>query len=296
MNKVRDNERALTCTHLVNFIKRHHRHWLQEYLEEKKRGQEYRSLLKLLQLFCARHGFTQQKPAKSKKRQDELEEIRQAFAVDFYRIHDGFSPHAIFNVDETAVTYDMPPNKIWAVRGENSKIEWRKTILPDDGLNLEDSLTAANSSRFPWATSMQYKKAPGWTSVCGPTILSLCSSLKFREPSVLLADNYDSHVSAKGHKTEEQVGCLVAAIPPNAASVVQPLDVGVMAPFKRHLRDLWLQEDLIEGEDGDEEHDVDLMYVSARQKRFAMIARAIKAWSRITPQEIRRSFAKALPS
>ncbi|KAF0694600.1 Aste57867_14536 [Aphanomyces stellatus] len=73
------------------------------------------------------------------------------------------------------------------------------------------------------------------------------------------------------------------------------LDVGVMAPFKRHLRDLWLQEDLIEGEDGDEEHDVDLMSVSARQKRVAMIARAIKAWSRITPQEIRCSFAKALP-
>ncbi|KAF0683163.1 Aste57867_24756 [Aphanomyces stellatus] len=103
MNKMRDNERALTSTHLVNFIKRHHRHWFQEYLEEKKRGQEYRSLLKLLQLFCARHGFTQQKPAKSKKRQDELEEIHKAFAVDFYR-------------------YDMPPNKIWAVRGGNSKI------------------------------------------------------------------------------------------------------------------------------------------------------------------------------
>ncbi|KAF0714568.1 Aste57867_3808 [Aphanomyces stellatus] len=99
-----------------------------------------------------------------------------------------------------------------------------------------------------------------------------------REPSVLLVDNFDSHVSAKGHKTAEQ-----------------PLDVGVMAPFKRHLRDLWLQEDLIEGEDGDEEHDVDLMSVSARQKRVAMIARAIKAWSRITLQEIRRSFAKALP-
>ncbi|KAF0683679.1 Aste57867_24294 [Aphanomyces stellatus] len=116
-----------------------------------------------------------------------------------------------------------------------------------------------------------------------------------REPSVLLVDNFDSHVSAKGHKTAEKVSCLVAAIPPNVTSVVQPLDIDVMAPFKRHLRDVWLQEDLIEGEDGDEEHDVDLLSVSARQKRVAMITRAIKAWSRITPQEIRRSFAKALP-
>ncbi|KAF0719770.1 Aste57867_803 [Aphanomyces stellatus] len=37
-NNMQENERALSCTHLVNFIKRHHRHWLQEYLEEKKSG------------------------------------------------------------------------------------------------------------------------------------------------------------------------------------------------------------------------------------------------------------------
>ncbi|KAF0683832.1 Aste57867_24148 [Aphanomyces stellatus] len=79
--------------------------------------------------------------------------------------------------------------------------------------------------------------------------------LKVREPSVLLVDNFDSHISAQGQKTAEQVGRLVSAIPPNATSIVKLLDVGVMVPFKRHLRDLWLQEDLIEGEDGDEEHD-----------------------------------------
>ncbi len=91
----------------------------------------------------------------------------------------------------------------------------------------------------------------------------------------------------------QEAGCLVAAIPPNATSVVQPLDVGVMAPFKRHLRDLWLEEELIEGDDNDE--DVDMMTVTAQQKRKAMVQRAIKAWARITPQEIRRSFEKALP-
>ncbi|RQM29942.1 hypothetical protein B5M09_013717 [Aphanomyces astaci] len=115
-----------------------------------------------------------------------------------------------------------------------------------------------------------------------------------REPSALLLDNFKSHVSKEGRKiASEEVGCVVADIPPNATSGVQPLDVGIMAPYKRHLRNLWLDEDLIEGSESEE--DVDMMTVPAQKKRLDMIDRAIKAWARITPQEIRRSFAKAIP-
>ncbi|ETV67426.1 hypothetical protein H257_16402 [Aphanomyces astaci] len=56
MHKLWDDERALTCTHLVNFLKRNNRTWLATYLAEKNCG--YQSLLKLLQRFCHRHGFT----------------------------------------------------------------------------------------------------------------------------------------------------------------------------------------------------------------------------------------------
>ncbi|KAF0701199.1 Aste57867_8308 [Aphanomyces stellatus] len=231
MNKMRDNERAHTCTHLVNFIKRHHRHWLQEYLEEKKRGQEYRSLLKLLQLFCARHEFTQQKPAKSKKRQDELEEIRRAFAVDFYGVHDGFSPHAMFN--------------IWAVRGGNSKISsgekqsYRMATVLGARANREKLpilfimrgqpgglIERSEFESFPMGHFYAVQESAWMDERVWTYYLESLLKPQVREPSVLLADNFDSHVSAKGHKTAEQVGCL---IPPNATSVVQPLDVGVMA-------------------------------------------------------------------
>ncbi|KAF0690023.1 Aste57867_18567 [Aphanomyces stellatus] len=222
MNKMRDNERALTCTHLVNFIKRHHRHWLQEYLEEKKKGQEYRSLLKLLQLFCARHGFTQQKPAKSKKRQNELEEIRQAFAVDFYRVHDGFSPHAIFNVDETAVYYDMPPNKIWAVRGGNSKISsgekqsYRMTAVLGARANGEKlpilfimrgqpggHIERSEFESFPMGHFYAVQESAWMDERVWTYNLESLLKPQVREPSVLLVDNFDSHVIAKGHKTAE---------------------------------------------------------------------------------------------
>ncbi|RLO11924.1 hypothetical protein DYB28_010047, partial [Aphanomyces astaci] len=115
-----------------------------------------------------------------------------------------------------------------------------------------------------------------------------------RAPSVLLLNIFDSHVSKRGlNIASEEAGCLVAAIPPNATSAVQPLDVGIMVPFKRHLRNIWLQEELAEGDHDDE--NIDLMTVTAQQKRLAMVQRAIKAWALNTPQEIRRSFAKAIP-
>ncbi|RQM31155.1 hypothetical protein B5M09_013602, partial [Aphanomyces astaci] len=64
MHKRRDAELALTCTHLVNYLKRNHKPWLEQYLSDHRSG--YKSLLKLLQQFCARHGFTCQKPVSSK--------------------------------------------------------------------------------------------------------------------------------------------------------------------------------------------------------------------------------------
>ncbi|ETV73526.1 hypothetical protein H257_11650 [Aphanomyces astaci] len=102
MIKVRDAERAVTCRHLVNYLKRNHKDWLDEYLAVKPYG--YKSLLKLLQRFCARHGFSRQKPAKAKRNQAELYLTRSTFAREFHKAFDGFSPDVIINVDETAMT------------------------------------------------------------------------------------------------------------------------------------------------------------------------------------------------
>ncbi|KAF0690971.1 Aste57867_17716 [Aphanomyces stellatus] len=177
----------------------------------------------------------------------------------------------------------MPPNKIWAVRGGNSEI----TSGEKQSYRMTAVLGArANGEKLPIFFIMrgqpgdliersEFESFPMGHLYATYYLESLLKP-QVREPSVLLVDYFDSHVSAKGHKAAEQVGCLVAAIPPNTTSVVQPLDVGFMAPFKRHLRDLWLQEDLIEGEDGDEEHDVDLMSVSARQKRLGQLSHYVE--------------------
>ncbi|RHZ28872.1 hypothetical protein DYB37_006877 [Aphanomyces astaci] len=76
MHMLREAERAVTCTHLVNFLKRHERPWLNEYLANKNCG--YQAFLKLLQRFCTKHDFTREKPSKAKKSQEELSASRTA--------------------------------------------------------------------------------------------------------------------------------------------------------------------------------------------------------------------------
>ncbi|RHZ09861.1 hypothetical protein DYB31_016205, partial [Aphanomyces astaci] len=109
------------------------------------------------------------------------------------------------------------------------------------------------------------------------------------EPSVVLMDNFECHVSDESYKImHEELGSHLCALPPNATSVCQPFDVGVMAPFKRNLRNLWLYEEQLEGDDDDP------YSPTARQKRMAMVLRAIAAWDVVTADVIRQAFAKAL--
>ncbi|RLO07091.1 hypothetical protein DYB28_003077 [Aphanomyces astaci] len=110
------------------------------------------------------------------------------------------------------------------------------------------------------------------------------------EASVILVDNFDSHVSEASYKIiNEELGSHLCPLPPNSTSMYQPLDVGVMAPLKRYLRELWLFEDIITGEDED------LFSLTARQKRLALIKRAVAAWEMVFTDAIRGSFEKALP-
>ncbi|RLO07395.1 hypothetical protein DYB28_000452 [Aphanomyces astaci] len=105
--------------------------------------------------------------------------------------------------------------------------------------------------------------------------------------SVLILDNFECHVSKEALETSQVVGFNVVPLPANATSHCQPLDVSIMAPFKRHLRDLWIAEDISEAEGGDQ--------VPAKVKRITLINRAMKAWDMVTPEEVRGSFFKAIP-
>ncbi|POM63822.1 Hypothetical protein PHPALM_20729 [Phytophthora palmivora] len=109
--------------------------------------------------------------------------------------------------------------------------------------------------------------------------------LKFQidSPSVLLADNFDCHVSEEGQKViTREANATVCPLPANSTAVCQPLDVGVMGPLKKTLRALWLT-DFRKG------------YITASEKRLISIKRTIRAWALIDSGCVVGSFEKAIP-
>ncbi|RHY84861.1 hypothetical protein DYB37_007164 [Aphanomyces astaci] len=167
MHKFRDAERAVTCTHLINYLKRYHRKWLDGYLANKNCG--YHSLLNLLQRFCHRHGFSRQKPTNSNKTQEDLAAIRTTFAADYHKAFVGFSGDSIINVDETGMTYDMPPHAIWSVRGGTAKIaNGKKLSILFIMRGMPGGTIEANEFES------QCKRVRGWIHKFGPCTFVKC--------------------------------------------------------------------------------------------------------------------------
>ncbi|RHY28298.1 hypothetical protein DYB32_006091 [Aphanomyces invadans] len=311
MIDMRERERALTCTHIINWIKRNQREWLTSYIATKKPGSAYNSLLKLMQQFCKRHGFSRQRSTKANRLKNEMLDARDEYAKKFHEEFAHFKDAEIYNADETAVYYEMPPRVIWAVRGGDAKI----AAGEKHSLRMTELLTIrADGKKLPMMFVMRGKAGgtienqefptfpdghvyavqnKGWMdSHLWPIYLREVFGEDVEEPSVLVVDNFEAHVNDESYCiVSEEFGCQISPLPPNTTAVSQPLDVGIMAPFKRHLRDLWLLEDEIEcnGDDSNEG-------VSSRQKRLAMIHRSIKAWDLVTEENVRRSFVKAIPN
>ncbi|RLO06880.1 hypothetical protein DYB28_013259, partial [Aphanomyces astaci] len=208
INHVRDNERALTTTHLILWI---------------KANQRYKPIL----LRCR---------------------------AEFHCEYIAYGKECVYNVDETCIYYDMPPRYIWVVRGGSSKISSGEMY----SLHMTVVLTVrADGTKLPILFIM--KGVPGGRidelSTFPPghhyavqerawmdkrvwaTYLRDVLGEAIEEPSVVLLDNLESHVSGELYNIMyEELGAHLCALPPNATSVCQPLDVGVMAPFKRNLR------------------------------------------------------------
>ncbi|RHZ08639.1 hypothetical protein DYB26_014715 [Aphanomyces astaci] len=208
---------------------------------------------------------------KNKQSQAALVEVRDKFA-EFHREYRGFGPEAIYNVDETGFHYDMPPKYIWSARGGDANISTgekhslRMTAVltvraNGDKLPILFVIRGAPGGRFETSELPLFPRGhvyavqqKAWmdNTVWNYYLRTLLAN-NLSDHSVVLLDNFASHVNDDSYRiVHEALGSLLCPIPPNATSICQPLDVGVMAPFKRYLRDAWLTEEMIDGEDGDD--------------------------------------------
>ncbi|RHY50567.1 hypothetical protein DYB30_010733 [Aphanomyces astaci] len=126
LNRVFDDKRALTTTHMITWIKINQRTWLMSYLATKKSDVAYDSLLRLLHRFCQHFGFSRQRRTKNKVKQAVLTEVHDEFTRDFHREYQSYENNCVFNVDETWMYYNLPATYIWAVPGGSAKISTGK--------------------------------------------------------------------------------------------------------------------------------------------------------------------------
>ncbi|KAH9154742.1 hypothetical protein AeRB84_003203 [Aphanomyces euteiches] len=289
MTQRRLKELAVTCTHTINWIKRHHRSWLDAYLVRK-------SL----------------RPSKRKQTQEVLDSVRDEFSSDFHNEFKLLGLDAIYNADETGMYYEMPPRIIWSIKGGDAKLaageknSYRMTTvltIRADGKKLPllfvikgvpgGRIEKNEIPTYPSRHSYAVQENAWMDRAVWPFYLREVLKGDIEQCSVLLVDNFESHINDESYKiVNEELGSHLCPIPKNATSVCQPLDVLIMAPFKSHLQDLWLHE---EGLDSDEDDD-DLESPTAQRKRRVMIDRAIRAFGRITEDEVLKSFVKALPA
>ncbi|RHY97991.1 hypothetical protein DYB35_011721 [Aphanomyces astaci] len=279
-------------THAINWIKRHEPGWLRAYLSQKKPGAGYDALLRLLQRFIIRKEFTRQRSSTRKHKTMDLENTCDEFAEMYHRAYHGFGPDAVYNVDETGFYYDMPSKYIWSVKGGEPKIatgekhSLRMTAVltvKADGTKLPilfiirgspgGRIASNELPTYPRGHFYAVQEKAWMNNTVWRAYLRSVLADAIDEPSVILLDNFESHVSDESYTiVHDELG-------------------RVMAPFKRYLRDEWLAEEIIDGEDGD-----DFDTPTAEEKRVAMIKPAILAWDRVSASEIRRSFEKAIPA
>ncbi|RHZ01041.1 hypothetical protein DYB35_012360 [Aphanomyces astaci] len=259
MKDVRREEHILTSMHMVTFMKRNHGEWLASYRTGKRDA--YKSLLKLCQEFAKRHCFSQRVACFTKMPTPDMLEIRQDFACKFWTKYHAYAASEIMNVDETAVYYDMPPGKIWAEIGKSSKVDKKQkhsdritAVLTcrADGSKLPilfivhgvpgGTIDEVELDTYPeehyysvqesaWVDSRVWK---AYLEILPPYI---------EGPTVIVADNFDAHVTQESANViAGDLHSVLEPLPANCTSVCQPLDVGVMGPFKKLLRTLWLDE------------------------------------------------------
>ncbi|OWY96321.1 hypothetical protein PHMEG_00033438, partial [Phytophthora megakarya] len=197
----RDNKLVTTRT-LIEYMKRHQHTWLVEYLQTKKSEDSgQKALYKLCQQFSKRHGFTSQIPVTSKLR------------------HWNTPLNGIYNVDETSIYYEKAPKRGWTGKGQKdsgrvlglTKHPGRMTAvitIRADGKKLPilfivkgipgGDIETDELNTYPLGHYYCVQENAWMDGRCWGFYASKVLPRETDGPSLVLADNFDCHVSDEG--------------------------------------------------------------------------------------------------
>ncbi|RLN86826.1 hypothetical protein BBJ28_00010211 [Nothophytophthora sp. Chile5] len=232
----------------------------------------------------------------------------------------------IFNTDETGVYFDESPGLIIAERGKrgSTKIKGKKrsfratvllaiaadgTKLPPlvvfkatSGDTVEDSFFYYPKGAFYAVQQNAWMDMDVWKEAVIEGVWADYCNSEDREPLALYVDNFKSHVSDESIDGLAAYGTEVVPLPPNTTAVLQPLEVGLMEPFKMRLRTLALSAE-IEAASGESaegeprkslrERLLRMRKMSSEEKRRAVAKKVIQAWGSISESNVRKAWIKS---
>ncbi|OWY93626.1 hypothetical protein PHMEG_00036906 [Phytophthora megakarya] len=261
----------------------------------KKKGAV--SIEHMVQRIANRYGFTSQKPQVVKKSYENLEESKALFAIEFWKNYNSYWGGGVLNVDETVIMFDVPPIKAWAGRGRKdsarilgaNKHAGRMTAVRtvrDNDKVVKNYLFSSSFVAYLVAASSRMNLTSTWTAISTHVkkmhgwIVRKLLKFEIDDPSVLIVDNFECHVSEEGQGVvADGANAMVVPFPPNSMAVCQPLDVGVMGPLKAKIRNSSGRS--IGG--------------TAKETRHRAINSTIVVWNSLKSRTIIRSFKKAIP-
>lgn len=169
----------------------------------------------------------------------------------------------IFNLDETSTTTVQKPQKVLAPKGirclskvtsgEKGTLVTTCCIISGSGQSLPPVLVfprvhfkthminGAPTGTLGLATSSGWMNSELFVEVIKHFITHSSSSKE--NPSLLILDNHESHLTIPALDIAKENGVTVLTLPPHTTHKTQPLDVGVMKPFKEYYNaamDSWM--------------------------------------------------------
>ncbi|OWZ15313.1 hypothetical protein PHMEG_00011070 [Phytophthora megakarya] len=217
MKDTRRAEEFLTTSSMITFIHENYAEWLDTYLSRKTSLESgRRALEQLLQRTadCCIVLLLVTDSQLKKRNRLSFQRIKSEFALEFWTKYGTYSESEIYNVDGTAIQFDLPPHKIWGIEGRkgSTKVQGLKkhtgcmtavlTIRADGWTIDSHELDTHPSGHFYTVEEAGWMDATGW-AFYAETLLKY----EIDSPALLLADNFSCHVSEEGVRVVAEEAC-----------------------------------------------------------------------------------------